>query len=104
MAQTISTKFLPPTNRRGPRIKATASSGGDSGFSLTLDWLENTARIEHNHGRAAKALIKKLGWSDRAWFGGGAPGGGYIFVCTIPDDAITFSPAQSDWVRQSPKE
>lgn len=87
--QAIITRYLPPTNFKGSRIKATAAAG-----SLTLH-LDHALNIEDNHARAAKALADKFNWRG-GWFMGGMPDdSGYCFVCT--DEAPTFvtSPAKA---------
>ena len=56
--QTIETRYLGPTNKRGPRIKATASGNGGS---VTID-IDNGRSIEENHRDAAVKLKGKLGW------------------------------------------
>jgi hypothetical protein len=74
--QAIVTKYLPPTNVKGSRIKATAAAG-----SVTLH-LDHALNIEDNHARTAKALADKFKWRGQ-WFMGGMPDDtGYCFVCT----------------------
>jgi hypothetical protein len=75
LRQAIETKYLGPTNSRGPRIKATAQAG-----SRTADYLHNL-NIEENHSHAARQLAEKLGWKGN-WYGGGTPKGDYVFVCS----------------------
>jgi Uncharacterized conserved protein len=79
--QAITTKYLPATNRRGSRIKATAAAGNVTlGYSCALN-------TENNHAVAARALAEKYGWKGQ-WFGGGLPDGrGYTFVCVSHDPA-----------------
>lgn len=57
MRQTITTAFLPPTNHRPSRIKATAEAG-----SVTLSW-DHGKSTDANHIAALEALLSKLGWS-----------------------------------------
>lgn len=84
--QTIETRFLGPTDRRGSRYKARTSSG----ITLTLE-SEDALDSVANHERVARALIHKLGWfhdSTRAdrygdWYSGGLKGGGFVFVCCV---------------------
>jgi hypothetical protein len=86
--QAITTKYLPPTNVKGSRIKASASAG-----SLTIH-LDHALSIEANHAKAAEALANKWGWNGQ-WFMGGMPDDrGYCFVHadilgTIPEAAFT---------------
>ena len=73
MRMAIVTKFLPPTNHRGARIKAMSDAG-----SLTVSW-DYEVGVPENHLRAAEALMQKLGW-DWPIVGGALPGSGYAFV------------------------
>ena len=74
MAQAIVTKYLPATNTKGSRIKATAWAG-----STTLSY-DYSLNIEGNHKAAAKALADKLNWVGN-YHGGGLPNFvGYCFV------------------------
>lgn len=83
--QSVSTRFLGPTNFRGSRYKATTSGG----MTLTVE-ADHRLGSEENHYRAARLLIEKLEWfhddtrGDRygRWFGGGTVDG-YVFVCAV---------------------
>lgn len=78
----IHTKFLPPTNHSGARIKAyTAGYGDMKGFSATISYpyaLDGVAC----HFEAVKALVKKnnLEWdlADMR-YGDSADGRGFCF-------------------------
>jgi hypothetical protein len=73
--QAIVTKFLPCTNFRESRVKATAQAG-----SVTLSW-DHGLNSDENHAAAAQALAQKYKW-DGAYYAGGIPGhSGYAFVC-----------------------
>jgi hypothetical protein len=78
--QAIITKYLSPTNHRGPRVKATATSG-----TVTVPW-DHALGIGENHDAAARALVKKLGWDNPSYgilVKGGLPdstGNAYVFV------------------------
>src|SRR4029077_1833210 len=75
MSQAIVTKYLPATNVKGSRIKATAAAG-----SVTLH-IDHALDIEADHIRTAKALASKFAWGGQ-WFMGGMPDdSGYCFVC-----------------------
>lgn len=82
--QTIETKYIGSNNVRGSRIKATASGG----TSVTLEW-DDALTQDANHERAARTLIRKLGWypdSERGahygeWFHGGLKSGARVWVC-----------------------
>ena len=52
----IKTHYLPCTNSRGSRVKATAEAG-----SITLSW-DHSLNTEENHIAAAEALRGKLDW------------------------------------------
>lgn len=81
--QAILTRFIAPTNRFGPRIKAYAQAG-----SIMVPWQERV-KVEYNHANAARALALKLGWTKRyygAMRGGALPDGtGYAFVFDFND-------------------
>ena len=55
--QAIRTKFLPPTDRRGSRVKAECQAG-----SIILNW-DHAHNPDANHGLACMALVAKLGWT-----------------------------------------
>ena len=93
MTQSITTKYLSPTNTRGSRIKATASGAGN-GYSHTHDW-DYALGTADNHIEAAKALAIKLQWDthdnylEGPWTGGGYKDGGMVFVHDSGDN-FTF--------------
>lgn len=73
--QAITTKFLPATNTRGSRIRASAQDG-----SVTVGY-NHALGSDPNHDEAAKALIAKLGWGGK-WVRGALPDGkGNAYVC-----------------------
>jgi hypothetical protein len=57
MAQSIRTRYLPPTNYKGARIKAITASG----ISVTIAW-DYDLGIDDNHELALKTLCEKLEW------------------------------------------
>jgi hypothetical protein len=82
MRQAIVTKYFGATNHRGPRIKATASSG----LSVTVPW-DYDFNVEDNHVFAARKLAEKLSWTDGTDFDdwvGGSLKLGYVFVYVHP--------------------
>jgi hypothetical protein len=89
--QAITTKFISPTNTRGSRYKATCEAG-----SLTVE-CDHSLNSEDNHKRAARLLIRKLGWfhdekrgdAYGRWFGGGTKDG-YVFVCAVSYAEINY--------------
>lgn len=75
MRQSITTKYIGPTNFRGSRVKATASGGS----TITLGW-DDALNSDANHIAAANALMQKLGWdANNRLIGGDAPKG-CVFV------------------------
>jgi len=83
--QAIVTKYLGPTNRRGPRVKATAQAG-----SLTFDRYRVKNR-DANRDAAASTLCVKLGWFG-GWYRGQLPDGNNVYVChdRLADDLAFF--------------
>lgn len=81
--QSITTKFLPATNTKGARIKATATNGK----SITIPY-GHCQRSEQEHRDAAKALRDKLEW--KGVMIGGAIKGGYCFVFASADSDLTI--------------
>ncbi len=79
--KTIATKYHGPTNTRGSRISATATSGQ----RLTVGY-DDALSSEQNHMAAAQELLTKLNWSGQ-WFAGATPDG-YVFV-TPSDMTLT---------------
>ncbi len=76
--QAIVTKYLPPTNTRGARIKATAEAG-----SVTIPFPYDI-NGQAAHQVAAQALADRFDWG-RKYLGGSLPGGaGYVFVAVHP--------------------
>jgi hypothetical protein len=77
--QTISTKFIPCSNTKGARIKATHSGRANrAGGSITISYPHEYSSSEEAHWQAAKALAIKLGWLDE--FICGSTPDGYVFV------------------------
>jgi hypothetical protein len=64
--QAITTRYLPPTNFRGSRVKAQCEAG-----SLTISWSYDLDP-DANHDAACAELVKRLGWSG-PWLGGTLP-------------------------------
>lgn len=71
--QAIITKYLPPTDWRSARVKASC----DAGHQFT-DW-DNSLDPVENHARAAKALAEILGW-EGDMHQGTSPAGEGVFV------------------------
>ena len=74
--QAIVTKYLPATNTRGSRIKATCDAG-----SVSISYPHELSGSDC-HRAAAQALLDKLDWNKYgALIGGGLPNNaGYVFV------------------------
>lgn len=73
--QSIYTKYLPPTNFRGARIKATATGG----CTATISW-DYALELAANHRLAAEKLASSLKWRGR-WVGGASKDDdGYVYV------------------------
>lgn len=73
--QTITTKYLGPTGRRGSRIKATCEAGS---VTVPYDYDER----DGGHYTAFVALVKKLGWDTYGRWYKGETKGGCVFVCS----------------------
>jgi hypothetical protein len=71
--QTITTKYISPTNHTGARIKATSSGG----ISMTRSY-EYGMSTEENHEEVAMALAERLDW-DYDFAVGDTPTG-FVFV------------------------
>lgn len=82
----IVTKYLPPTNTMGGRVKAT--SGG--GASLTLPW-DHSLNPSDNHREAMKALAQELDMPG-IWHFASHDGGGYTFIRDTPTGWIDVPP------------
>lgn len=55
--QAIQTKYLPVTNTKGSRIKATCAAK-----SIIVGW-DYGLNVEENHTQAASILVSELGWN-----------------------------------------
>lgn len=73
---TIQTKWLPPSNRRGSRIKATSRHRAGAMYRSCDDGL----RIDENHEAAAKAMLERNEWTGD-WVGAQNQDGSYTWVC-----------------------
>lgn len=72
--QYISTKYLRPTDTKGGRIKAKASSAPDS---ITIPY-DHSLDCEQAHAKAAMQLATKLDW--RGEYAAGGNDSGYVFA------------------------
>lgn len=71
--QSITTKFLGPTNSRGSRIRATTASGK----SLTIPYCHESGH--QSHAKAALALARKLSWEGTLIEGWAKDGMVFVF-------------------------
>jgi len=76
--QTITTKYLGPTNHKGSRFKAT-HTGGFTSVTLPYDY---ELEAEENHRIAARALAAKLNWEGE--YTGGHTKNGMVWVNSNP--------------------
>ncbi len=72
----ISTRFLPATNFRESRIKATAEGGN----SITIGYPHEEDSGEPAHRVAALALQRKMGWPGTLIGGGTETGWCFVFL------------------------
>jgi hypothetical protein len=87
--QTITTRYLGPTETRGSRFKATqfgSFGGGPTSITLPYSYADG---IESNHWLAASALIRKLGWPTDEWHAGGTPTGMVFVLAGEPLACVT---------------
>jgi len=75
--QAITTKYLAPTNFKGPRVKAECEAG-----SITVEY-NHSLDDKAAHTEAFVALAKKLNWHKYIWHRGGLKNG-YVFVLGEP--------------------
>lgn len=61
MKQAIITRFIPPTNIKGGRIKAHCN--GDT-TGITIPW-DHELSEDQNHEKVARMLLRKLQWDER---------------------------------------
>jgi hypothetical protein len=83
--QTITTRYLQPTNNHGPRVRASVKGT----HWVSKGW-DHGKTNEGNHLDAALHLAESLGWSG-TWQGGSTEEG-YTFVRC--DTALTFTVAK----------
>ena len=86
--QTITVKYLSPTNTRGTRYKTT-HTGACKSLTISADY---SLDFEGNCIAAAKALAEKLGWQGD--YIGGHTKDGMVFVNAAP--AYTFTTARNE--------
>ena len=72
---TITTRYLGPTNNRGPRVRA---STFESAVTIPYDHSKN---VEDLHRDAMLALCRKLKW-DGTWVCGTLPNQDVVWTCS----------------------
>lgn len=80
--QAIVTKYIPPTNYFGSRVKASAFA-----MKKTYDWID-ALDVEANHSLAAKKLAQELKWLTPGvkLIGGSMPdGSGNCYILWKPN-------------------
>ena len=77
--QTITTKYLGPTNHKGSRFKAT-HSGDFTSVTISYDY---SMSADGNHTRVAFMLAEKLNWEGS--YIGGHTKDGMVFVDARPN-------------------
>lgn len=81
MYQAIDTKFYGPTNFKGSRIRARCQAK-----KIWVSW-DHGLGVDENHTKAAKELIKQLGWDEHYWIiGGGDPDSTGNYYVLLPKD------------------
>ncbi|WP_449102355.1 hypothetical protein [Pseudomonas extremaustralis] len=74
--QAITIKYLPATDTKGSRWKASAAAG-----SITVPY-DHELNVEGNVKAAVRALVKKLDWNRAdVWYVGGTANGHWVGVC-----------------------
>lgn len=86
--QAIETKYLPPTNHRGARIKASAQTG-----SVTVPY-DHALNYDENHIAAARALVKRFEWLGSWYSGGAVKGDTFVHVPSDGGPAFTVRAAR----------
>lgn len=71
--KSIITKYLPPTNVRGSRIKASDMDGNSVTIHRECGW-----PLSECHDMAVRKLCKKMGWTGTLHIGDTK--GGYVYV------------------------
>ena len=73
--QTITTKYVGPTNSRGSRVIARTTSG----VRRVMAW-DYARSQDSNHREAAHLLAEQLGWAGE-WIAGTLNENGNVYVC-----------------------
>lgn len=90
MSIAIKTTYLPVTNHRGSRIRASVMASLGRKESVTVSYYA-LADDRDKHVQVAEMLVERLGWGGR-WVGGDAGDSSYVFVKVWDDPAgLTFT-------------
>lgn len=82
--QSITTKYLPATDTKGSRIKATASGGGGS---VTVGYRSELSNDE-NRIEAVRKLCNKLGWRGKLAYDTVGVGQGVVFIFVTDSNTV----------------
>lgn len=77
MRQSITTRFIAPTNTRGSRAGATSSAG----LRKQIAW-DDELNEDENHRAAAVTMIREQGWGNAVWVAGYGKDGERVWVAT----------------------
>ena len=103
MRQSITTRYLPATNRLGGRIKALARKRDNLAPARELSYTDpydHGHSADHNHARVAQSLAAELGWNG-LWVAGGSPTmAGNVYVCLGNPLALGVMQAAGDLGRE----
>jgi hypothetical protein len=72
----IQTKYLPPTNTLGARVKAFDGDGNQ----VTISHYQHELEEYEIHEKAAKMLMEKLGWDGKIAGGWLKDGMAFVFI------------------------
>ena len=93
--QVITTKYLPPTNFKGSRIKASCEAG-----SVTVGFCHD-GTVEDAHAKAAIALIAKLGWHGEYTCAGDRNGNYYFAKIVRGTNVYTIAQAPQERLKKA---
>src|SRR5688572_5297382 len=95
MCRAIFTKYLPPTNVRGARVKAYDHEGN----SVTISYDQGLQRDEI-YALAARRLCEKMDWLGELVGGGTPEGSVFVFLEPAPASVVIQCASQEDaeWI------
>jgi hypothetical protein len=83
MRQSITTRYLGPTDKRGSRVVAECQAR-----RIVVPWRDDLGSDE-NHDAAAHKLVCLLGWGGSWYVGAKHDGKGNVYVCADGAHAFT---------------